>query len=162
MGIAPSVGDKMWSDTDLHFMNEALAEAKIANDAAEIPVGAVVVMAGKIIGRGHNQSVELNDPSAHAEILALRAAGATAGNHRLTNATLFVTLEPCAMCAGALIQARVARVVFGAYDDRSGALGSVLNLGAERSLNHRFEVNGGCLKDDSTAILRSFFSERRG
>jgi len=152
----------MWSDTDLYFMNEALAEAKLADDAAEIPVGAVVVVAGRIIGRGHNRSVELNDPSAHAEILALRAAGAAARNHRLTNAALFVTLEPCAMCAGALIQARVARVVFGAYDDRSGALGSVLNLGAERSLNHRFEVNGGCLKDDCAAILRSFFSERRG
>jgi len=150
-----------WAADDVMFMQEALAEARIAASLDEIPVGAVVVAGGEIIARGHNRSINDHDPSAHAEIVALRAAGAAKGNYRLTDATLYVTLEPCAMCVGAMIQARIRRLVFGAYDEKAGAAGSVLDLPGERKLNHRFEVNGGLLQEECGALLSEFFANRR-
>jgi len=150
-----------WSDSDQAMMQAALAEARVATEEGEVPVGAIVVLSDRIIGRGHNRSIEDHDPSGHAEIVALRAAGQSQKNHRLVGATLFVTLEPCAMCVGALIQARVARLVFGAYDKKAGALGSVIDLSAERRLNHRFEVNGGLLADDCGELLSRFFEVQR-
>ena len=124
-------------------------------------VGAVVAVGDEIVATAHNRSVADSDPSGHAEVLALRAAASRLGNHRLANATLYVTLEPCIMCVGAIAQARVARVVFGAYDPKAGALGSVEDLSDSRALNHRFEVNGGLLADDCGELLRSFFEARR-
>ena len=150
-----------WSPDDTEFMRAALAEATVAAVEGEVPVGAVVVIDGDIIATGYNRSVHDADPSGHAEIIALRAAADERGNHRLTNATLYVTLEPCIMCVGAIAQARVARVVFGAYDKKAGALGSALDLSDSRALNHRFEINGGLLSDDSSVLLRTFFEARR-
>ena len=150
-----------WAADDVTFMQEALAEARIAASLDEIPVGALVVAGGEIIARGYNRSINDHDPSAHAEIVALRAAGAAKGNYRLTDATLYVTLEPCAMCVGAMIQARIRRLVFGAYDEKAGAAGSVLDLSGERKLNHRFEVNGGLLQEECGALLSEFFSDKR-
>ncbi len=151
-----------WSDEDQAMMDAALAEARRADTAGEVPVGAVVTRSGTILGRGHNETVCAHDPSSHAEIVALRAAAQEAGNHRLPGATVYVTLEPCAMCVGAMIQARVARVVFGAYDDKAGAVGSVVDLSNVPEFNHRLEVNGGLRADHSTALLQAFFEARRG
>lgn len=142
-------------------MRAALAEAEIAAGEGEIPVGAVVVVNGEVIATGHNRSVSESDPSGHAEIIALRAAGKAQRNHRLNGATLYVTLEPCVMCTGAIVQARVGRVVFGAYDDKAGALGSVEDLSDSRAFNHRFEIVGGLLADASATLLKSFFRSRR-
>ena len=142
-------------------MRAALELARRAAEAAEVPVGAVVVRDGEIIGRGANSPVADRDPSAHAEINALREAGRAAGNYRLGGCELYVTLEPCAMCLGAMLNARIARLVFGAYDDKAGAAGSVLDLASERQLNHRIEVNGGLLADECGALLADFFAERR-
>ncbi len=150
-----------WADDDVAFMQAALAEAQTAAGQNEIPVGAVVVAGGEIIARAHNRSIMDHDPSGHAEIAALRAAGTATANYRLVDATLYVTLEPCAMCIGALIQARIRRLVFGAYDEKAGAAGSVLDLAGERKLNHRFEVNGGLLQDECGALLTAFFSGKR-
>jgi tRNA(adenine34) deaminase len=150
-----------WSDTDVKYMRDALLLAEQASATGEVPVGAVVVASGEVVGRGRNRSIVDNDPSGHAEIVALRDAGRASANHRLTNATLYVTLEPCAMCAGALIQARVQRLVFGAYDDRAGAVGSILDLSSNRKLNHRFEVNGGLLKAECSELLSAFFADKR-
>ena len=150
-----------WAADDVILMQEALAEARIAASLDEIPVGALVVAGGEIIARGHNRSINDHDPSAHAEIVALRAAGAAKGNYRLTDATLYVTLEPCAMCVGAMIQARIRRLVFGAYDEKAGAAGSVLDLSGERKLNHRFEVNGGLLQEECGDLLSEFFANKR-
>jgi len=150
-----------WLQQDLAGMRAALAEAKRAQTAGEVPVGAVVMSGGEMIGSGYNRSISDTDPSAHAEVIALRVAATAAGNHRLPEATLYVTLEPCVMCVGAIAQARVARVVFGAYDKKAGALGSVLDLGDSRALNHRFEINGGLLADECGALLKAFFEERR-
>ncbi len=160
-GDAGSGMSGAWSERDRACMREALDLAAAAAAAGEVPVGAVVVRDGQVIGRGANAPVTTHDPSAHAEILALREAGAASGNYRLPGAELFVTLEPCAMCMGALIQARVARVVFGAYDEKAGAAGSVLDLAGERRLNHRVEVNGGLLAEDCGRLLEAFFAERR-
>lgn len=151
-----------WSPEDTEFMRAALAEAALAGNQGEIPVGAVVVVAGHVIGTGHNETIANTDPSGHAEIVALRAAADRAGNHRLADATLYVTLEPCVMCVGAIAQARVARVVFGAYDKKAGALGSVEDLADSRALNHRFEVNGGLLADECGGLISDFFAQRRG
>jgi len=151
----------VWSETDLNCMRAALAEAQRAAAAGEVPVGAVVVAGGKIIGRGYNRSETDNDPSAHAEIVALRAAASAEGNYRLTNATLYVTLEPCAMCMGALVQARIERLVFGAYDPKAGAAGSAIDLSDSPSFNHRFEINGGVLADECGAVLKTFFESKR-
>ena len=150
-----------WSDTDLGHMRAALAEAKVAAEEGEVPVGAVVVAGGEIIARGHNRSETDNDPSAHAEIVALREAAQKAGNYRLTDGTLYVTLEPCAMCMGALVQARIERLVFGAYDPKAGAAGSAIDLSDSRSFNHRFEINGGVLAGECAEVLKSFFESKR-
>lgn len=150
-----------WSDADVAAMRAALAEANLAADLGEVPVGAVVTVGEDIIARGHNRSLADNDPSAHAEVVALRDAGRATGNHRLINATLYVTLEPCAMCIGAIVQARIARLVFGAYDKKAGAAGSVIDLTDSKAFNHRFEVNGGVLADDCGALLREFFAAKR-
>ena len=150
-----------WSQQDIDGMRAALAEAKNAAGEGEIPVGAIIVVNGEIIATGRNCSVATSDPSAHAEIIALRAAGSGLGNYRLPNATLYVTLEPCVMCTGAIVQARLKRVVFGAYDKKAGALGSVEDLSDSPALNHRFEINGGLLADECSDILRAFFAARR-
>jgi tRNA(adenine34) deaminase len=150
-----------WSQDDIDGMRAALVEAEAAAGEGEIPVGAVVVVDGKIIATGHNRSVAKFDPSAHAEIVALRAAGTSLGNYRMPEATLYVTLEPCVMCTGAIVQSRIKRVVFGAYDKKAGALGSVEDLSDSRAFNHRFEINGGVLADDSASLLKQFFESRR-
>ncbi len=150
-----------WSSTDIHHMQAALAEAAVAAAAGEVPVGAAVVVDGEVVALGHNRSISDADPSGHAEVLALRAAAKKIGNHRLTSATLYVTLEPCVMCVGAIAQARIARVVFGAYDSKAGALGSMEDLSSSRALNHRFEVNGGLLADECGKPLQEFFASRR-
>lgn len=152
---------QVWADVDRQFMRAALDAAQAAAELGEIPVGAVMVAGGEIIARGHNRSIHDHDPTGHAEIVALRAAGIHEKNYRLTDATLYVTLEPCVMCAGAMIQARIRRLVFGAYDAKAGAAGSVLDLTGERQLNHRFEVNGGLLQGDCAALLQAFFAARR-
>ncbi|NNL51834.1 MAG: nucleoside deaminase [Woeseiaceae bacterium] len=153
--------DPNWSDSDVLNMRAALVEAGLAASEGEVPVGAVVVVDGTIVAAGHNQSISASDPSGHAEILAIRAAAQSQNNHRLSNATLFVTLEPCVMCVGAIVQARIGRVVFGAYDDKAGALGSAMDLSDSKALNHRFETNGGLLAEESGALLKAFFQSRR-
>ena len=150
-----------WSAIDEKCMQASLAEARLAADAGEVPVGAVVVVDGEIVARAHNGTITGHDPSGHAEVLALRATAERVGNHRLPNATLYVTLEPCIMCVGAIAQARITRVVFGAYDRKAGALGSVEDLSDSRALNHRFEINGGLLADECSALLQDFFASRR-
>ena len=150
-----------WSDDDIDGMRAALAEAEAAASEGEIPVGAIVIVNGEIVATGRNCSVGKSDPSGHAEIVALRAAGANSGNYRLPDATLYVTLEPCVMCTGAIVQSRIKRVVFGAYDKKAGALGSVEDLSDSRAFNHRFEINGGVLADDSASLLKQFFENRR-
>ena len=150
-----------WPQQDIDGMRAALAEAEKAAGEGEIPVGAVIVVNGEIVATGRNCSVATSDPSAHAEIIALRAAGSGLGNYRLPDATLYVTLEPCVMCTGAIVQARLNRVVFGAYDEKAGALGSVEDLSDSRALNHRFEINGGLLADECSELLRAFFAARR-
>lgn len=150
-----------WSGTDQAFMQEAFAEARLADTEGEVPVGAIVVSSGRVIGTGHNRTIGDQDPSAHAEIVALRAAAIERGNHRLTDSTVYVTLEPCAMCVGAMIQARVARLVFAAYDERAGAVGSVVDLSMVPAFNHRIEVNGGLLAAEASDLLKRFFEARR-
>ena len=153
--------DPSWSDLDTLSMQAALSEAGLAASEGEVPVGAVVVIDGEVIATGHNRSICDSDPSGHAEIVALRAAAASLGNYRLANATLYVTLEPCVMCVGAIVQARVSRVVFGAYDAKAGALGSAADLSGSKALNHRFEINGGLLAEECGALLKIFFQARR-
>jgi tRNA(adenine34) deaminase len=150
-----------WSESDIVCMRAALEQAQMAADAGEIPVGAIVTVNGEIVATGHNRSVTDHDASAHAEIVALREAGRSLGNHRLSNATLYVTLEPCAMCIGAIVQARISRLVFGAYDPKAGAAGSVIDLTDSKAFNHRFEVNGGVLADECADILSDFFARKR-
>ena len=147
--------------TDAYWMRLALAEAESARAAGEVPVGAVLVKNGVLVAAGRNAPVGQHDPSAHAEINALRAAGAALGNYRLDGCTLFVTLEPCAMCAGAMLHARLDRVVFGAADPRTGAAGSVLDVFAEPRLNHRTRLQGGVLAPECAELLTTFFRERR-
>ncbi|WP_212757148.1 tRNA adenosine(34) deaminase TadA [Usitatibacter rugosus] len=142
-------------------MREALALAAEAARAGEVPVGAVVVKDGEVIGRGSNRPITNRDPTAHAEVVAMREAAARLGNYRLPGCELYVTLEPCAMCVGAMIHARVARVVYGARDPKTGACGSVVDLPAEARLNHHGTFEGGVLADESGAVLRKFFADRR-
>ena len=142
-------------------MREALLEAAAAQDHGDVPIGAVVVHAGNVIARGHNEREHLSDPTAHAEVLALRAAAAALGSWRVLDCTLYVTLEPCAMCAGAIVLARVPRVVFGTTDPKAGAAGSVLDVLAQPQLNHRPQVVGGVLADECGDMLRRFFADRR-
>ena len=150
-----------WPEMDLGNMRVALAEAQAALQSGEVPVGAVVVAGGEVIARGHNRNESDDDPTAHAEIVALREAARRTGNYRLNGATLYVTLEPCAMCMGALVQARVERLVFGAYDPKAGAAGSAIDLADSPSFNHRFEINGGVLAEECGALLKTFFESRR-
>ena len=146
---------------DAHWMRLALAQARAAAQDGEVPVGAVVVRQGQVIATGRNAPVQGHDPTAHAEIVALRAAAQQLGNYRLQDCTLYVTLEPCAMCSGAMLHARVARVVFGAADLKTGVAGSVLNLFAQPQLNHQTQVQGGVLADECAALLGAFFRARR-
>ncbi len=146
---------------DAYFMQQALQAAAQAQALGEVPVGAVVVKEGEIIAVGYNQPIGLHDPTAHAEIAALRAAAVALGNYRLPGCTLYVTLEPCVMCAGAMMHARLARVVFGACDPKTGACGSVVNLFAEEKLNHHTAMSAGVLAEDCAAMLRNFFATRR-
>ena len=142
-------------------MREALELARQAEAAGEVPVGAVLVKDGAVIGSGWNHPIGAHDPTAHAEMAALRATARVLGNYRLTDTTLYVTLEPCAMCAGALVHARVKRLVYGAADPKAGATGSVFNLAQSDALNHRLEVEGGVLAEECGELLRAFFSRRR-
>ncbi|MBL0125157.1 MAG: tRNA adenosine(34) deaminase TadA [Betaproteobacteria bacterium] len=151
----------MAESRDESFMREALALAQRAWDLGEVPVGAVVVKDGEIIGRGFNQPITSSDPTTHAEIVALRAAAAHLKNYRLVDCALYVTLEPCMMCVGAMLHARVRRVVFGANDPKTGACGSVINLPAEEKLNHHATFEGGMLADECGEMLKTFFRERR-
>ena len=146
---------------DLRFMGMALEEARRAAKADEVPVGAVIVFENKVIARGRNRIRELKDPTAHAEVLAIRAAGRRLKQERLINTTLYTTMEPCALCAGAIVLARVKRVVFGAWDVKAGAAGSVVDLLRHPVLNHRAEVGGGVLEIDSCRLLQSFFRAKR-
>lgn len=147
--------------TDIEFMQLALALANEAANNGEVPVGAIVVKNGEIIGRGSNTPIGLHDPTAHAEIQALRQAAAHTGNYRLVDCTLYVTLEPCAMCAGAMQHARIAKLVFGASDPKTGACGSVINLMGEPKLNHHCEVLSSVLAEECGAVLSVFFKQRR-
>jgi tRNA(adenine34) deaminase len=150
------------SAEDEHWMRHALALARRAEAEGEVPVGAVLVRDGSPIGEGWNRPIGEHDPSAHAEIMALRAAGKAVGNYRLPDSTLYVTLEPCPMCAGAIVHARVARVVFGASDPRTGAAGSVFDLlPSDARFNHRTACEGGLLADEAGELLRAFFRARR-
>ena len=150
-----------WSELDEQLMRAAREQAKAAAAFDEVPVGAVVVKNGEVIGAGFNRSILDADPTAHAEIVAIRAAAQAEQNYRLSGATIYVTLEPCAMCMGALIQARISRLVFGAYDEKAGAAGSVLDLADNRKLNHQVEVNGGLQEQECAAALTTFFESRR-
>jgi len=147
--------------SDIQYMQEALALAHEAERANEVPVGAVLVADGEIIGRGSNAPIATNDPTAHAEIQAIRAAAAAVGNYRLVETTLYVTLEPCPMCAGAMVHARVGRLVYGCADPRSGSAGSVYDLVRSEQLNHRLEVTAGVLEDECRELLQGFFRQRR-
>ena len=146
---------------DAVYMRQAISQAGNAWALGEVPVGAVVVRDGEIIATGFNQPIGTHDPTAHAEIMALRAAATILGNYRLPGCELFVTLEPCIMCSGAMMHARLKRVVFGAPDPKTGACGSVTNLFAERRLNHHTDVVGGVLAEECGALLKDFFAERR-
>ena len=146
---------------DEDYMRAALEQARAAGAADEVPVGAVVVCGGEIVGRGFNQPIGRHDPTAHAEIMALRDAAARLGNYRLPGCELYVTLEPCAMCSGAIMHSRIARVVFGARDPKTGVAGSVLDLFAEARLNHHATIEGGLLADECGRMLSSFFAARR-
>jgi tRNA(adenine34) deaminase len=147
---------------DRRFMRAALREAARAAREDEVPVGVVAVFGGRVIARAHNRPIASHDPSAHAEILVLRRAGRKLGNYRLSGCSLYVTIEPCAMCAGAIVHARVKRLVFGASDPKAGACGSALRVLNHPKLNHRVEVRKGVLKEECAAALREFFAARRG
>ncbi len=153
-----------WADSsrDVAYMRLALERARAAAAADEVPVGAVLVRGGEIIGAGHNSPISSHDPSAHAEIVALRAGGRVLGSYRQTDTTLYVTLEPCVMCAAALVHARVRRLVFGAWDPRAGGAGSIVDVFALPGLNHRVDVFGGVLMNECAALLQEFFAQRRG
>ncbi len=147
--------------SDIEFMRLALEQAALAQSRGEIPVGAVLVRADEIVAVGANSPIASNDPTAHAEIEVLRAGGRALGSYRLTDSTLYVTLEPCVMCAAAIVHARVRRVVFGAWDPRAGAAGSSIDVFALPGLNHRVDVFGGVLVDECTRVLKRFFEQRR-
>ncbi len=146
---------------DEAYMRLALEEARQAEQAGEVPVGAVVVLEDSVIGAGGNRTITDCDPTAHAEIVALRAAAQAVGNYRLAGATLYVTIEPCAMCAGAIVQARVARLVYGADDPKAGAVRSLFSIADHPQLNHRVEIVAGVLREECAALLQAFFAARR-
>ena len=151
----------MQAELDRQFMQQALDQAKLAAAAGEVPVGAVLVRDGQVISTGFNRPITNSDPIAHAEMMALRAAAQSESNYRLPGTTLYVTLEPCTMCAGAMLHARVERVVFGAADPKTGAAGSVLNVFSEKQINHQTQVEGGIMGEECGQVLRDFFKERR-
>ena len=151
----------MTTEQDRDYMAMALDEARRGAAEGEVPVGAVAVVGGKIVASAHNRPIALADPTAHAEILALRAAAAALGTYRLVELSIFVTLEPCVMCVGAMLNARVAKIVYGARDDKAGALGSVYDIGRDGRLNHRFEVVGGMMESECAELMRAFFRARR-
>jgi tRNA(adenine34) deaminase len=146
---------------DQFFMGFALAEARRARDAGEVPIGAVVVIDKQIVGSGHNQPIGLIDPTAHAEILAIRQAAEQVGNYRLTDATMYVTIEPCAMCAGAMVNSRIKRLVYGATEIRAGAIDSVFQICTSSSLNHQVEVTSGVRAEECRKLMQAFFRQRR-
>lgn len=148
-------------NADIRWLNYALQLAQRAKEHDEVPVGAVVVFNNEIVGEGFNQPIGLRDPTAHAEIIAMRQAAQRIGNYRLLDTTLYVTLEPCAMCAGAMIQARIKRLVFGAHDPRAGAVDSVFKILESNQLNHRTQCESGLLKEECATILREFFKKKR-
>jgi len=148
-------------EEDSHFMMLALKEAEAAEAAGEVPVGAVIVLDGKMVARGHNRTMDNCDPTAHAEVIALRQAAQKLANYRLTGATLYVTIEPCAMCAGAMIQARVARLVYGCEDPKGGAIVSCFEMADHPKLNHRMEVTPGVLAEDCARAVQAFFQKKR-
>ena len=151
----------MQAELDRQYMQQAIEQAMLAASAGEVPVGAVLVRDGQVISKGFNQPISNSDPSAHAEMLVLRGAAQSEANYRLPGTTLYVTLEPCTMCAGAMLHARVDRVVFGASDPKTGAAGSVLNVFSEKQINHQTQVEGGIMSEECGQILRQFFKERR-
>jgi tRNA(adenine34) deaminase len=155
-------GEGMFDAADEAFMREALALAREAGAAGEVPVGALIVVEGRVVGRGFNQPILSSDPTAHAEVMALRDAGRNLSNYRMPGSTLYVTLEPCAMCSGAIFHARVGRVVFGARDPKTGVAGSVLDLYGVDRLNHHASIFGGLLAEECGGLLSSFFAARRG
>lgn len=161
MTIAMSPARQSPVASDAHWMRQALALGAEAAAAGEVPVGALLVRDGAVLGTGWNRPIATHDPTAHAEVVALRAAAAAAADYRLVGATLYVTLEPCIMCAAALIHARVQRVVFGAWDPKAGGAGSVLDVFRAPQLNHRVDVFGGVLAEDCADLLQRFFAERR-
>lgn len=146
---------------DAYFMQAALELAQQAQDCSEVPVGAVVVRAGIIVGRGYNRPISAADPTAHAEIMAMRAAGSHLGNYRLLDCTLYVTLEPCTMCIGAIFHARIQRLVYAATDPKTGACGSVIDLPAETRLNHHLQVEAGIMATEAGMLLKQFFAQKR-
>lgn len=149
------------SKIDSIYMSEALKEARKAFDEDEVPVGAVIVHERKIIGRAHNQIKQLKDPTAHAEMIAITQAAAALGNERLINCSVYVTIEPCSMCAGAMVLARVSRLIYGAPDPKTGACGSVFNIAAGNKLNHKIKVTEGVLAVESSSLLKDFFTKKR-
>ena len=157
--LSPS--EFVWSSADAEFMRRAIELARMAEAAGEVPVGAVVVKDGVIVGEGWNRPIGTHDPSAHAEMIAMRAAAAALKNYRLLDTTLYVTLEPCSMCAGAMVHARVKRLVYAATDPRAGAAGSVFNIVQHSALNHRLEMQAGLMAQDCVSLLRQFFASRR-
>ena len=151
----------MQAELDRQYMQQAIEQAMLAASAGEVPVGAVLVRDDQVIAKGFNQPISNSDPSAHAEMLVLRGAAQSEANYRLPGTTLYVTLEPCTMCAGAMLHARVDRVVFGASDPKTGAAGSVLNVFSEKQINHQTQVEGGIMSEECGQVLRDFFKERR-
>ena len=151
----------MQKKTDQFWMSTAIDLAKQAGERGEVPIGAVLILDDKIIGKGRNQSVELNDPSAHAEIQALREGGSKIGNYRLNGSKIYVTIEPCTMCVGALIHARIAKLIFGAREPKSGAASSANDILRQNSFNHRFKILEGILEDECSELMRNFFKARR-
>jgi len=159
--IAHEAEADLETGSDAYFMQTALELAQQAQDCGEVPVGAVVMRDGVIIGRGYNRPISAADPSAHAEIMAMRAAGVHLSNYRLLDCTLYVTLEPCTMCIGAIFHARIQRLVYAAADPKTGACGSVIDLPAETRLNHHLQVAAGIMAPEASALLKQFFAQRR-
>lgn len=149
------------AEADLEFMREALTEARVAGERGEVPIGALVVHEGRILARGHNRTLTDNDPTAHAEMVVLRAAAHAIGNYRLNGAAVYATVEPCAMCAGALIQARVARLIYGCAEPKGGAVHTCFHVLDHPAVNHRVEVTSGVLAEDCARVMQEFFQLRR-
>jgi tRNA(adenine34) deaminase len=161
MSIWYLVAIAMATDQDNQFMAAALAEARRAEAEGEVPIGAVAVAGGQVVGSGHNQPIGLADPTAHAEILTIRSAASRLKAYRLVEVSIYVTLEPCVMCVGAMVNARIARVIYGARDEKAGALGSAYDIGRDGRLNHRFEVVAGVMESECAEIMSEFFRARR-